>query len=74
MHVTRMHAALLDGLGIKVKLQNLTLLQEVLEPNLRCKSMLRTERCPNNFRSCTAPAACQARAEVLEDLSSELNR
>ena len=74
MHVARMQAALLDGLGIKVKLQNLTLLQEVLEPNLRCKSRLRTERCSDNFRSFMAPAACQAHAEVLEDLSSELSR
>ena len=35
LHVTSMHATLLDGLGVKVKLQDLTLLQELLESHLQ---------------------------------------
>lgn len=35
LHVTGMHAALLDGLGVKVKVQNLALLQEFLESHLQ---------------------------------------
>ena len=34
LHVPGMHAALLDGLGVKVKLQDLTLLQKFLESHL----------------------------------------
>ena len=35
LQVAGMHAALLNGLGVEVKLQDLTLLQEVLESHLQ---------------------------------------
>jgi hypothetical protein len=35
LHVTGVQAALLDGLGVKVKLQDLALLQEVVEAQLQ---------------------------------------